>query len=64
MTAYRDQLAVRPPATLALKSFEFRRQREATWVELEELIDRVDKGGLRTLSAEERWSASSDALIT
>jgi uncharacterized membrane protein SpoIIM required for sporulation len=49
---YRN-LAAPAPAGAALKSFEFRRAREATWTELEDLIDRVDRRGLRGLSAEE-----------
>jgi uncharacterized membrane protein SpoIIM required for sporulation len=37
----------------ALKSLEFRREREKTWLELEELIGRIDKHGVRSLSAGE-----------
>lgn len=36
-----------------LRSVIFRREREATWRELEDLIARADKGGLRSLSAAE-----------
>lgn len=36
-----------------LKSAQFRREREAAWRELEALLDRVDKGGLQSLTAEE-----------
>jgi uncharacterized membrane protein SpoIIM required for sporulation len=36
-----------------LRSVAFRREREATWRELEQLITRADKGGLRALSAAE-----------
>ena len=36
-----------------LRSVLFRREREATWRELEGLIARADKGGLRSLSAAE-----------
>ncbi len=36
-----------------MRSVEFRREREASWQELEELIARSAKNGLRTLSAEE-----------
>jgi len=36
---------------LRLKSFEFRREREKTWTELERLVARVEKGGVRGLSA-------------
>src|SRR3954470_9295909 len=41
------------PAELVLKSAQFRREREAAWRELEALLDRVDKKGLQSLSAEE-----------
>ena len=37
-----------------MRSVEFRREREATWNELEGLITAADKRGLRSLSAEER----------
>jgi len=36
-----------------LKSAQFRREREAAWKELEELLARLEKGGLETLTAEE-----------
>ena len=36
---------------LLLKSFEFRREREKTWRELEKLVDTVEKNGVRGLSA-------------
>ncbi|MGM0574856.1 MAG: stage II sporulation protein M [Myxococcota bacterium] len=36
-----------------LKSFEFRREREATWRELAELMDRVEDRGLRSLDDDE-----------
>jgi uncharacterized membrane protein SpoIIM required for sporulation len=36
-----------------LRSYEFRREREATWLELEKLVERVEKKGVRTLSAAE-----------
>ena len=36
---------------MRLKSFEFRREREKTWTELERLVARVEKGGVRGLSA-------------
>ncbi len=38
---------------LELKSSEFRRERQATWTELEHLIDRVDAQGLASLSPEQ-----------
>ncbi len=41
------------PRAAPLRSVLFRREREATWRELEELIARADKGGLRALSAAE-----------
>jgi uncharacterized membrane protein SpoIIM required for sporulation len=37
----------------ALKSAQFRREREAAWRELEELLARQDKGGLKSLTAAE-----------
>jgi uncharacterized membrane protein SpoIIM required for sporulation len=40
-------------AAISLRSFEFRREREATWVELERLLALVDKKGVRRLTAEE-----------
>ncbi|MBI5170260.1 MAG: stage II sporulation protein M [Candidatus Eisenbacteria bacterium] len=36
-----------------LKSAQFRREREASWRELEELLDRIDEGGLRHLDHDE-----------
>ncbi|MFT7580925.1 MAG: putative membrane protein SpoIIM required for sporulation [Myxococcota bacterium] len=36
-----------------LKSFEFRREREAQWHELEDLVRRVEQKGLKNLSGEE-----------
>jgi len=36
-----------------LKSAQFRREREAAWRELEELLGRLEKGGLETLTADE-----------
>jgi len=36
-----------------LKSVEFRRERQASWVELEVLVDQVSKRGTRSLSAED-----------
>lgn len=38
-----------------LKSFEFRREREAGWRELEEILARADKQGLRRLTSEELY---------
>ncbi|HWU90061.1 MAG TPA: stage II sporulation protein M [Kofleriaceae bacterium] len=37
----------------AMRSVEFRREREATWRELEHVIAEADRGGLRGLSAEQ-----------
>jgi len=45
-----------PPGAIAaraLRSVEFRREREATWRELEDLIAAADRRGLRTLGAEQ-----------
>ncbi len=39
--------------SFTLKSLEFRREREAAWVELESLIEQVSKRGMRSLSADE-----------
>jgi uncharacterized membrane protein SpoIIM required for sporulation len=41
----------RPP--LALKSAEFRHGREQSWVALEALLERVDRRGIKSLSADE-----------
>lgn len=38
---------------LRLKSFEFRREREKTWRELERLVARVEKSGVRALGADQ-----------
>lgn len=38
---------------VVLKSYEFRREREASWRELEDLINRVEKNGVKALSAEQ-----------
>jgi len=38
---------------LRLKSVEFRRERQASWRELEKLVDRVEKRGVRSLGAAE-----------
>ncbi len=40
-------------AKITLKSYEFRREREGTWRELEELVRRAEKRGLKVLSAAE-----------
>jgi len=43
-----------PPAVARqMRSVEFRREREATWMALEDTIATADKRGLRTLSAEQ-----------
>lgn len=39
--------------SFALKSAQFRKEREGAWRELEELLNRVEKKGLRSLSAAE-----------
>jgi uncharacterized membrane protein SpoIIM required for sporulation len=38
---------------MRLKSFEFRREREKTWTELERLVARVEKRGVRSLNADQ-----------
>lgn len=38
-----------------LKSYEFRREREASWMEFERLLDRAESKGLRSLSAAEMF---------
>jgi uncharacterized membrane protein SpoIIM required for sporulation len=43
----------RPAAEIALKSSQFRREREATWRELEALLARADRGSLARLTPEE-----------
>jgi len=40
-------------AETKLKSYEFRREREKTWRELEGLLQRAEKGGIHSLSADE-----------
>src|SRR6266581_4368311 len=40
-------------APAKMRSVEFRKERETTWRELEDLIADADKRGLRTLSAEQ-----------
>jgi uncharacterized membrane protein SpoIIM required for sporulation len=40
-------------SSIRLKSYEFRREREGTWRELEGLVGKVERGGLKTLSADE-----------
>ena len=40
-------------AEIRLKSSEFRRDREATWRQLERLVDKIERGGLKSLSATE-----------
>jgi uncharacterized membrane protein SpoIIM required for sporulation len=48
-----DPAAGRARPELVLKSSEFRKGREAGWRELEELVDRVERRGVRALSLEE-----------
>jgi len=43
----------RPPSQLVLRSLEFRREREASWHQLEGLLSRVERRGIRSLSAAE-----------
>lgn len=40
-------------AETKLKSYEFRREREKTWRELEGLLQRAEKGGIHSLSADD-----------
>ncbi|EYF06934.1 stage II sporulation protein M [Chondromyces apiculatus] len=40
-------------AAFILKSFEFRREREATWTELEVLVGRVERQGIASLTEEQ-----------
>ena len=59
-------------ADYILKSAQFRKEREQTWRELEGLLERVEKSGLKSLSAEDlnrlpilyRSAASSLAVAT
>ncbi|MEM8886000.1 MAG: stage II sporulation protein M [Planctomycetota bacterium] len=39
--------------TTELKSFQFRKERQASWRELEKMVERIEKGGLRSLDAAE-----------
>ncbi|MCG8425476.1 MAG: stage II sporulation protein M [Proteobacteria bacterium] len=41
------------PAQITLKSYEFRREREPTWLALEALVERAQKSGFHSLSADE-----------
>lgn len=43
----------------SLRSFEFRREREASWRELEGLVDRAERRGLGSLGAEELYRLPS-----
>lgn len=40
-------------STFVLRSFEFRREREAAWIELERLVLRIEQGGLDALTEPE-----------
>lgn len=42
-----------PGETTDLKSSRFRREREQTWRELEQIVDRLEKGGIGALTADE-----------
>jgi uncharacterized membrane protein SpoIIM required for sporulation len=42
-----------PSPTYTLKSAQFRREREASWRELEGLLDQIERGGLTSLSHDE-----------
>ncbi len=52
------------PAAVALKSAAFRAEREASWRELEKLLDQVDRRGVRALSAGARSSPCSRSSST
>jgi uncharacterized membrane protein SpoIIM required for sporulation len=41
------------PAAIRLRSSDFRREREAQWIELESLVDQVERRGLKALDAED-----------
>jgi uncharacterized membrane protein SpoIIM required for sporulation len=45
--------AAEPRARIVLRSAEFRKGREQSWRELEDLVRRVERGGIRSVSAEE-----------
>jgi len=45
------ELAPGQAAPIVLKSYEFRREREEIWRELDELVTRVEKRGIKSLSA-------------
>ncbi|MEJ2118483.1 MAG: stage II sporulation protein M [Alphaproteobacteria bacterium] len=42
-----------PSSKVSLRSSQFREEREKNWMELEFLIDRTEKGGIRSLAASE-----------
>jgi uncharacterized membrane protein SpoIIM required for sporulation len=48
-----DTIAGNERATIALKSSEFRRARELNWLELERLINTIEKRGIRTLAPDQ-----------
>ncbi|HXW25215.1 MAG TPA: hypothetical protein VEK73_10735, partial [Xanthobacteraceae bacterium] len=50
LIAGRDGARGTGPPELVLKSSEFRKGREEGWRELEELVRRVDRRGVRSLS--------------
>ena len=51
IAARREPLAVKPE--IVLKSSQFRKGREEGWRELEDLVYRVDRGGVRSLSLDQ-----------
>jgi uncharacterized membrane protein SpoIIM required for sporulation len=51
LTALEERIAAR--TELVLKSSEFRKGREASWRELDEMVGRVERRGVRALSLEE-----------
>jgi hypothetical protein len=48
-----DHVAALEHPVIVLKSNEFRRAREASWLELEGVIDAVEKRGMRTLTPDQ-----------
>lgn len=45
--------SIKSPLKSPLKSYEFRRERESSWHELEDMVARAEKRGLKSLPAEE-----------
>ncbi|MCA9548291.1 MAG: stage II sporulation protein M, partial [Myxococcales bacterium] len=47
------------PQPAPLRSVQFRREREAAWIELDDLVTRVEQGGLKALGAHELRSLAT-----